>query len=558
MTLWLRLPRGCLPHRPFSSRSSIPNGASSGKGLLRVPRPLDPREIYEDTLIRCLRNTEKVQRERRLVFDVEALAEAACEARGARFVQGFEKIGEGQNNRVFLLTLSDSSQLVARLTFGTLFPAHLSNASEAATLSLLHFLGVPVPEVYAWSALHAENAVGAPYMLAERVAGVELSTRLRALRANPGHLISQLVRIRQKLSRTQFSAYGAIYFRPDVPPELRDEPLLAKGSAGEGEEWTDRFRIGPSLHRVFWMGERAGLELDRGPWRDVPTFARSLALAEQTSIRSLARPPLPTSAAYRSGDQSQPLAHLRALRSFLALAPYAQPPEEEARAACLLHPDFHAGNVFVPPEGELDVRGIIDWQGAGVGPLYQQMSTPDFLNPHPLVTSYPSPSSPSLSEAYNLQLAASGPPLSTAQKYNSTLWTALLSAPLEVWPTNLALLRYVLLTVQRTWGEVFAPHYRNARCPVAFSLEEEAEIERQWEERMRVEGVEDEAVKRVGVQLEGWVKVGEWERARERSRRALEEIDVEGFHLLYLLRDKSFNCRPSHADGLLVPDPSAV
>jgi len=76
---------------------------------------------------------------------------------------------------------------------------------------------------------------------------------------------------------------------------------------------------------------------------------------------------------------------------------------------------------------------------------------------------------------------------------------------LELWPTNLALLRYVLLTVTRTWGDIFAPHYEGAKCPISFTAAEEREIEQQWEERLQLEELEDWAVEAVGVQLEGWV-----------------------------------------------------
>ncbi|EJT96737.1 hypothetical protein DACRYDRAFT_60097, partial [Dacryopinax primogenitus] len=290
---------------------------------------------------------------RKLPFSPEALARAACDALGASHVTRFDKLAEGLSNRVFLLSLNTGKDVVARLTFCNPCPAHVSNVSETATLDFLSHLGISVPQVYTHS---AKDDVGAPYMLTSLIPGVELTSRLGAFRASPGKLIDKLVSIPSKLAQTRFAAYGALYFRKDVPP------LLEHGCGSR--EMEDRWALGPSVHRVFW-GERAGLNIDRGPWHTIPSLAQALAKAEQAHI----------TARSTSSDSHSPKA-LKALAQFLRITPFLAPREEEARAACLLHPDLHAGNVFVNPEGEVEMTGIIDWQGAGIGPLYVRAPLP--------------------------------------------------------------------------------------------------------------------------------------------------------------------------------------
>lgn len=48
--------------------------------------------------------------------------------------------------------------------------------------------------------------------------------------------------------------------------------------------------------------------------------------------------------------------------------------------AVLWHPDLHGNNIFVDPEDPTKILGIIDWQGAHVTPMLNQVTTPPFLN----------------------------------------------------------------------------------------------------------------------------------------------------------------------------------
>lgn len=66
-----------------------------------------------------------------------------------------------------------------------------------------------------------------------------------------------------KLASIPFSQYGSIYYKEDVSPELQALPLYAEGTPED--ECSERFRIGPSIDRRFYRGERLRLNIDRGP-----------------------------------------------------------------------------------------------------------------------------------------------------------------------------------------------------------------------------------------------------------------------------------------------------
>lgn len=128
-------------------------------------------------MLRQTRFNEELRRaERRIQFDVDALARAACHSVGRRFngVASITKLSEGGFNRVLQIFLHDGYAILARLPYKTTVPKHHAVASEAATLALLRAHGVPVPKVLAYCR-DQTNAVGTKYMLLEKLEGTPLS-----------------------------------------------------------------------------------------------------------------------------------------------------------------------------------------------------------------------------------------------------------------------------------------------------------------------------------------------------------------------------------------------
>ncbi len=175
------------------------------------------------------------------------------------------EVGQGTFNRLFVVATDNGTRVVARLPFPTAGPRKLLIQSEVATLDFLYRrFGMPVPKVLAWSATH-EHPVGSEYILMEYCAGTSMGDCYSEamVRGNVGSIAREIAKWQLKLSTVAFSQIGSIFYTEDVAPELKERPLYAEGVAED--ECSSRFRIGPSVDRIFYRSERAGMELNRGP-----------------------------------------------------------------------------------------------------------------------------------------------------------------------------------------------------------------------------------------------------------------------------------------------------
>lgn len=91
--------------------------------------------------------------ERRLQFNVDALAKAVCHSasRPVNSLASISKLAEGDFNCVLQATFDDGYAVIARLPYTTTVPKSYAVASEVATLDLLRSRGIPVPKVLAYS-----------------------------------------------------------------------------------------------------------------------------------------------------------------------------------------------------------------------------------------------------------------------------------------------------------------------------------------------------------------------------------------------------------------------
>lgn len=194
---------------------------------------------------------------------MDALARAACDSVGRHLndLASITKLAEGGFNRILQVTFNDGYALLARLPYKTTVPRHHAVASEAATLTLLHAHGVPVPKVFAYSP-DQTNAVGAGYMLLEKLEGIPLSdqwfsmdtkTRVKVMR--------QIVDMERRFMSIQFPASGSLYHRRDLDSSQHSIPV------------SDDIVVGPTAQHEWWYRERASLEVDRGPCKSSSTSA---------------------------------------------------------------------------------------------------------------------------------------------------------------------------------------------------------------------------------------------------------------------------------------------
>ena len=206
-------------------------------------------------------------KERKVTFDVDGLCRLAAESVNQNLtdVLSLSKLAEGGFNRTFVISLRDGRQMVARVPFPVTAPKYYAVASEVATIEYLRTCGIPVPEIYGYSA-DSDNVAGTPYILMEFIRGPKLSEVWRDLRDEEViSVVRQLTQLEARMMSLQFPAGGSLYFTED----------LEKVAMGLGVPLEDkRFSVGPDTKLALWYGRRADLEVNRGPC--MPSPASSL------------------------------------------------------------------------------------------------------------------------------------------------------------------------------------------------------------------------------------------------------------------------------------------
>jgi aminoglycoside phosphotransferase (APT) family kinase protein len=212
--------------------------------------------------------------ERYVRFNVQELKLAAAQAVGRNRCVGIKKLAEGGFNWVFLLTMDDGFEVIARIPTTIAGPPRYATASEVATMDFLRrYHDLPVPKVFAYSSrVDGNNPVGTEYIIMERVHGSSLASRWQSLsKKELVDVIEQVASLEEKVLAIRFPMFGSLYYKEDVESSV--EP--ARGC--KSEYLPDEFAIGPLAKRQFWFDERAEMEIDRGPCSisDSPYFILS-------------------------------------------------------------------------------------------------------------------------------------------------------------------------------------------------------------------------------------------------------------------------------------------
>ena len=203
--------------------------------------------------------------ERYVRFNVPELMRAAAMAVGRDRCIDITKLTEGGFNKIFLLTMDDGYEVIARIPTPIAGPAHYTTASEVATMDFLRTrLDIPAPRVFAWaSRIGRDNPVGAEYIIMEKVQGESLASRWLSLSTKElAEVIQKVVDIESRLFAARFSAYGSIYYKEDLEEEVRENKSKEQNGL---DLLSDQFGIGPIANRSFWAEERDQMTLDRGP-----------------------------------------------------------------------------------------------------------------------------------------------------------------------------------------------------------------------------------------------------------------------------------------------------
>ncbi|KLJ06002.1 hypothetical protein EMPG_09301 [Blastomyces silverae] len=139
-------------------------------------------------------------------FDMPTLLELAASAIGSKFCVRVVKISEGQYSKVFLLTMSDGREVIAKL------PNPNAGRPRFTTA---------IPRAHAWSSRALENSVGAEYIIMEKQADVMLSDVWESMKGKQkAQIVLQVVDIEKTLASTKFAKFGASYCKNDLPATL--------------------------------------------------------------------------------------------------------------------------------------------------------------------------------------------------------------------------------------------------------------------------------------------------------------------------------------------------
>lgn len=183
---------------------------------------------------------------------------AQCVNKNENDVVQFEKLAEGGFNRVFRASMSDGSQLIARVPYSTTTPKHFTIASEVATMDFLRSHGIPIPKVYGYSAT-SDNSAGVEYIIMEMLEGKCIGDHWFLMTDEERmKIVFQIAEIEGKLFSIRLPASGSIFYVEDLDPSVRRVEL-------PDPDGKSRYCIGPSTSLNLWYQERSLLNIDRGP-----------------------------------------------------------------------------------------------------------------------------------------------------------------------------------------------------------------------------------------------------------------------------------------------------
>ncbi|KAF8514101.1 kinase-like domain-containing protein [Hysterangium stoloniferum] len=337
-------------------------------------------DLFKYTSGRWLYNEEEQTALRYVEFDVDEIQHVACAAVGAKRCVSLKKLGEGSYNKVFALNFDNGMEAIVRFPTALAGAPFFTTASEVATLEFVReVLGIHAPRVFAWNADATAGSVGAEYIIMEKLSGVESHNRWLHIAKAPqvSPLLNGVFDIECKFECAPFSQIGSLYFRDDVPADLRDRPLFRPDSLPSHnpellrklDAAKEKYRIGPIADRQWWRSERAEMIYDHGPWPDMGSFS----ILGLLSMLLTTHPP-----DVAVSHLTTPTTHIKLLDMLALAIPHIIPPHI-LTTPTLWHADLSHSNLLVAEEGPAEVRGLIDWQHSTIAPYCMQATFPSLF-----------------------------------------------------------------------------------------------------------------------------------------------------------------------------------
>lgn len=210
------------------------------------------KELAVTLLIQLISFNEKERMAERFVrFNVPELMRTAAMAIGRDRCVDIMKITEDDFNKIFLLTMNDEYEVIARIPTPIAEPAHYTTATEVATMNFLRTrLNISTPRVFAWaSRVGGDNPVDAQYIIMKKMQGESRASRWLSLSTKElAEVIEKIVDIESRLFSARFSEHGSLYYKEDLKEEVRENK---PNEQNDVNLLSDQFDIGPIANRSF-------------------------------------------------------------------------------------------------------------------------------------------------------------------------------------------------------------------------------------------------------------------------------------------------------------------
>ncbi|OAL65448.1 phosphotransferase [Trichophyton rubrum] len=444
----------------------------------------EPESFFRNTSRRWICNEDARFQEHYVKFNITELQHKAVETVNRPYCSQIIKMAEGGFNKVFLLTMDDGSEVVARIPTPIAGPRGLTTASEVATMRFLReTLHIPVPRVLTYSPT-SDNPIA---------------------------------RIEKKIFNFKFPAYGSLYHGHDIPKESRVDFEVDGGD----------FCIGPICKRQFWHGERADMELDRGPWTSPADCVSAPARRELACTSTFGKPRPRRAFLLPTEENIDPREHISLLSQYLQVAPFPVPAQQEMATPILRHPDLSFPNILLTP-GTNKIEGILDWQDASILPLFMQAGYPAFCeHNYSQVQSLKEPNLPdNYGELNDVDRMKTDIKLQL-EKANLYYYAAtglgmiqyLISHAGYPWDADLINFRAGLVGLTKIWDGLISDP-----CPISFSPDDDKAILNDATEWRECEEILLNIQENIGVDREGGTHPDDFEHVYEMAQRLRLQI----------------------------------
>ncbi|KAJ8113860.1 hypothetical protein OPT61_g4116 [Boeremia exigua] len=483
-----------------------------------ILRDCDVKQFYKYTSGRWLWNEDYRLARRYVEFDLPGLLQVSAQAIGARSCAKVVKLPEGNFSKVFLISMDDGREIIAKLPNPNAGRPHFTAASEAATMDYVrNSIGIPAPQVYGWSS-STDNPVRAEYILMERSGGVELGKVWHDMSWEQRlEVVQALVEYEKAFVSANLPMYGSLYYATDLPSPSPSQFLNSGNSSEKGKA----FVVGPTTNRAFFDQGRDLVDANRGPCRfshdfmldqankttgpSLKEFIHSCADRKLSCIDKFSSYP-GQQGLFNGPNQYRPTRALKTgvLQDYLKVATQILPNNINLSKPTLWHPDLHTDNIFVDPSEPTRILTIIDWQADNVSPLFLQARHPSLIEfegpitegfkPITLPADFDDLSEEAQLQAKNLRAAQSVyklyeilmlrqcPEIGKALQFRQSLRGQITGLASSIFSDGEPILQGMLIRLQDEWATCVGP---SIPCPLDFTSENKTQqqrLEASWSE----------------------------------------------------------------------------